>query len=271
MSSWSGRARRAGGHRRAGRRRPPGDPARPGDRSQPRRPGVLVVRRAVPRRLPRAAPDGHQGLPRARLAGLAGHAPASTATEDHWPRALGRGLRRLRRRREAGLAARAGACGSSRSSAGPSAAATAPTGHGNSVPRFHITWGTGPGVVEPFERAGARRRSSAGWCGSRFRHRVDELIVDRRRGRPACAAACSRRATPPRGAASSPRRRSATFELARAGRRSSPPAASAATTTWSAQNWPARLGTPPRAHALRRARARRRPDARHHRGGRRAG
>jgi predicted oxidoreductase len=26
------------------------------------------------------------------------------------------------------------------------------TGHGNSVPRFHITWGTGPGVVEPFER-----------------------------------------------------------------------------------------------------------------------
>src|SRR3954468_19874470 len=25
-------------------------------------------------------------------------------------------------------------------------------GHGNSVPRFHITWGTGPGVVAPFER-----------------------------------------------------------------------------------------------------------------------
>src|SRR3954463_7571711 len=26
------------------------------------------------------------------------------------------------------------------------------TGHANSVPRFHITWGTGPGIVEPFER-----------------------------------------------------------------------------------------------------------------------
>jgi uncharacterized protein len=26
-----------------------------------------------------------------------------------------------------------------------------PQGHGNSVPRFHITWGTGPGVVAPFE------------------------------------------------------------------------------------------------------------------------
>src|SRR3989475_10671426 len=24
------------------------------------------------------------------------------------------------------------------------------TGHGNSVPRFHLTWGTGPGVLEPF-------------------------------------------------------------------------------------------------------------------------
>src|SRR5690606_7238270 len=24
------------------------------------------------------------------------------------------------------------------------------TGHGNSVPRFHITWGTGPGILEPF-------------------------------------------------------------------------------------------------------------------------
>src|SRR5947209_11737049 len=26
------------------------------------------------------------------------------------------------------------------------------TEHGNSVPRFHITWGTGPGLVEPFAR-----------------------------------------------------------------------------------------------------------------------
>ena len=36
-------------------------------------------------------------------------------------------------------------------------------GHGNSVPRFHITWGTGPGVVEPFERR-VRERSRAGRC-----------------------------------------------------------------------------------------------------------
>lgn len=50
-------------------------------------------------------------------------------------------------------------------------------GHGNSVPRFHITWGTGPGVVEPF----ARRVQSAaanGRAAIRNRHRVDELIVE---------------------------------------------------------------------------------------------
>ncbi|HEY7265893.1 MAG TPA: FAD-binding dehydrogenase [Trebonia sp.] len=50
------------------------------------------------------------------------------------------------------------------------------TGHGNSVPRFHITWGTGPGVVEPFEKR-VRAAADAGRLEFRFRHRVDELIV----------------------------------------------------------------------------------------------
>ncbi|HYH78246.1 MAG TPA: FAD-binding dehydrogenase [Longimicrobium sp.] len=48
------------------------------------------------------------------------------------------------------------------------------TGHGNSVPRFHVTWGTGPGVVEPFiarVREGERR----GLVSFRFRHRVTAL------------------------------------------------------------------------------------------------
>jgi uncharacterized protein len=48
------------------------------------------------------------------------------------------------------------------------------TGHGNSVPRFHITWGTGPGVVEPFERR-VREAAERGLVTFRFRHRVDEL------------------------------------------------------------------------------------------------
>jgi predicted oxidoreductase len=50
------------------------------------------------------------------------------------------------------------------------------TGHGNSVPRFHITWGTGPGLVEPFARR-VRAAVADGRVQLRFRHRVDELTV----------------------------------------------------------------------------------------------
>jgi len=49
-------------------------------------------------------------------------------------------------------------------------------GHGNSVPRFHITWGTGPGVVAPFARA-VREGVDRGLVTLKFRHRVDGLIV----------------------------------------------------------------------------------------------
>lgn len=49
-------------------------------------------------------------------------------------------------------------------------------GHGNSVPRFHVTWGTGPGIVEPFERR-ARQAQAAGRLTFRFRHRVDALSL----------------------------------------------------------------------------------------------
>jgi hypothetical protein len=49
-------------------------------------------------------------------------------------------------------------------------------GHGNSVPRFHVTWGTGPALLEPFERR-VREHAAAGRVELRFRHRVDELIV----------------------------------------------------------------------------------------------
>ncbi|MET9700294.1 FAD-binding dehydrogenase [Streptomyces sp. NPDC006529] len=48
------------------------------------------------------------------------------------------------------------------------------TGHGNSVPRFHITWGTGPGLVEPFERR-VRAGVARGLVELRFRHRVTGL------------------------------------------------------------------------------------------------
>src|SRR6266496_5533314 len=47
-------------------------------------------------------------------------------------------------------------------------------GHGNSVPRFHVTWGTGPGVVEPFEKR-VRSAAANGLVDLRFRHRVTAL------------------------------------------------------------------------------------------------
>jgi predicted oxidoreductase len=47
-------------------------------------------------------------------------------------------------------------------------------GHGNSVPRFHITWGTGPALVEIFARR-LRDRSAVRFA---HRHQVDELIVE---------------------------------------------------------------------------------------------
>jgi uncharacterized protein len=51
------------------------------------------------------------------------------------------------------------------------------SGHGNSVPRFHLTWGTGPEVVrvflEPVEEAERQGRVTF-----RHRHQVDELVVE---------------------------------------------------------------------------------------------
>ncbi|MEM7709176.1 MAG: FAD-binding dehydrogenase [Pseudomonadota bacterium] len=49
------------------------------------------------------------------------------------------------------------------------------TGHGNSVPRFHLTWGVGPGVIEPFvDRALAHEADGRLTFG--FRHRVDRVV-----------------------------------------------------------------------------------------------
>src|SRR5438552_3282471 len=50
-------------------------------------------------------------------------------------------------------------------------------GHGNSVPRFHLTWGTGPEVVRIFAEP-VLAAEQRGLVEFRFRHRVDELIVE---------------------------------------------------------------------------------------------
>ncbi|MFX3631727.1 MAG: FAD-binding dehydrogenase [Candidatus Pristimantibacillus sp.] len=48
-------------------------------------------------------------------------------------------------------------------------------GHGNSVPRFHIVWGTGPGIVAPFERR-IREHMRSGLVEFHPRHRVNGLL-----------------------------------------------------------------------------------------------
>ena len=86
-------------------------------------------------------------------------------------------------------------------------------GHGNSVPRFHVTWGTRPGRGDPFVRR-VTEHVRAGRVQLRYRHRVTELTVDRRPGdRRWRARSWSRRRSaggnrrPGRSSASSPSRR----------------------------------------------------------------
>lgn len=50
-------------------------------------------------------------------------------------------------------------------------------GHGNSLPRFHLTWGTGPEVVRGFAEP-VKRAADEGIVEFKFRHRVDEIIKD---------------------------------------------------------------------------------------------
>jgi predicted oxidoreductase len=115
-------------------------------------------------------------------------------------------------------------------------------GHGNSVPRFHITWGTGPGLVAPFASR-AKEAAERGLLRFAFRHRVDELTttgaaVDGVRGR-VLEPSSARRAAP------SSRVEVEDFELR----------APAVLVTSGGiggnfdlirQNWPARMGLPPK-------------------------
>src|SRR5215467_9660054 len=76
------------------------------------------------------------------------------------------------------------------------------TEHGNSVPRFHITWGTGPGVIAPFV-AQVREGAKRGLVSLRFRHRVNELtttagLVEGVRGDVLAESAAPRGAPSPR-------------------------------------------------------------------------
>jgi predicted oxidoreductase len=115
-------------------------------------------------------------------------------------------------------------------------------GHGNSVPRFHITWGTGPGVLEPFVRRTAEA-AQKGLISFKFRHRVDELmltdgVVDGVRG------AIVEPSDVPRGVKSS-REVIGEFTL-RAGAVIVASGGIGGNPELVRQNWPKRLGEPPR-------------------------
>ena len=117
------------------------------------------------------------------------------------------------------------------------------TEHGNSVPRFHITWGTGPGLIEPFERR-VREGVARGNVTLKFRHRVDELTVERAVSLSGVAGTVLEPSSVSRGQKSS-REAVGEFSLE----------AQAVIVTSGGiganhdlvrANWPARLGTPPK-------------------------
>ncbi|MFN3543027.1 MAG: FAD-binding protein, partial [Rhodococcus sp. (in: high G+C Gram-positive bacteria)] len=115
-------------------------------------------------------------------------------------------------------------------------------GHGNSVPRFHLTWGTGPGVVAPFERR-VREAADKGLVRFGFRHRVDEFIVSAGTVEGVRGALLEPSAAE-RGSASS-RVEVGEFEL-RAGAVLVTAGGIGANHDLVRENWPARLGTAPK-------------------------
>jgi uncharacterized protein len=116
------------------------------------------------------------------------------------------------------------------------------SGHGNSVPRFHLTWGTGPGVIAPFVQR-AREGEKAGLLTFRFRHRVNELATSGHsvgivRGDVLAPSNCER-------GQKSSREPIATFEL-KAGAVVVASGGIGANHELVRKNWPQRLGPPPR-------------------------
>ncbi|HEX4483865.1 MAG TPA: FAD-binding dehydrogenase [Solirubrobacteraceae bacterium] len=115
-------------------------------------------------------------------------------------------------------------------------------GHGNSVPRFHVTWGTGPGVIEPFVRR-VRAAVARGLVELRFRHRVDALsveggVVAGASGRVLASDSCAR-------GQSSSREEVGEFEL-RAGAVLVSSGGIGGNHELVRRSWPARLGDPPK-------------------------
>ncbi|GAB2690065.1 FAD-binding dehydrogenase [Kitasatospora kifunensis] len=115
------------------------------------------------------------------------------------------------------------------------------SGPGNSVPRFHITWGTGPGLVEPFARR-VRAAVAKGLVRTLFRHRVTELaatagVTDTVRGEVLVPSGVARGVASSRAVAGAFELRAQAVLIASGGIGGNHELVRKA--------WPARLGTPP--------------------------
>ncbi len=116
------------------------------------------------------------------------------------------------------------------------------TGHGNSVPRFHIVWGTGPGILEPFI-AKVRKGAEQGLVTLAFRRRVDELIVEN--GAVVGVRGATLAADDAERGAASNRDETGAFEL-RAGAVIVASGGIGGNHELVRKNWPKRMGTPPK-------------------------
>jgi len=115
-------------------------------------------------------------------------------------------------------------------------------GHGNSVPRFHVTWGTGEGIVEPFVLR-ARAAAREGLITFKFRHRVSEITrtngtVDGIRGEVLAPSTVARGQKSSRDAIGQFELKSQAVIVASGG--------IGANHALVRQNWPQRLGPPPK-------------------------
>ena len=116
------------------------------------------------------------------------------------------------------------------------------TGPGNSVPRFHVTWGTGPGLIDPFVRR-LKEAEGKGLVTFRFRHCVSELtmtsgVVDGVRGDVLEASDVERGVSSSRVATSEFEIHAQSVIVTSGGIGGNPALVR--------KNWPARMGSPPK-------------------------
>ena len=116
------------------------------------------------------------------------------------------------------------------------------TGPGNSVPRFHVTWGTGPGLIDPFIKR-LKAAEEKRLVTFRFRHRVSELTstsgtIDGVRGEVLETSNVGRGVSSSRVATSEFEIRAQAIIVTSGGIGGNPELVR--------KNWPARLGAPPK-------------------------